>query len=142
MQCMYLRLTSSPNPLVILQNCQISANSGMEAFSWNERLLPTCTLFLSSRACIARQRPPWVIFPSTRWIISKKYSYKGVDKCVFMFSTQNLDLTRKTRSLLSKHVLNPFWTWFVTLWPLTIAPNTVRASQAYLFVCVALIEVM
>ncbi|KAJ7077596.1 CDP-alcohol phosphatidyltransferase-domain-containing protein [Mycena crocata] len=38
----------------------------------------------------------------------KKYSYKGVDK-----------------SPLSKHVLNPFWTWFVTLWPLSIAPNTI-----------------
>ncbi|KII93135.1 hypothetical protein PLICRDRAFT_99893 [Plicaturopsis crispa FD-325 SS-3] len=38
----------------------------------------------------------------------KKYSYKGVDK-----------------SLLSKHVLTPFWNWFVTLWPLNIAPNTI-----------------
>ncbi|KAF8167153.1 choline ethanolaminephosphotransferase [Crassisporium funariophilum] len=41
----------------------------------------------------------------------KKYSYKGVDK-----------------SLLSRHVLNPFWTWFVTLWPLSVAPNTITLT--------------
>ncbi|KAJ7508427.1 Choline/ethanolaminephosphotransferase [Mycena galericulata] len=41
----------------------------------------------------------------------KKYSYKGVDK-----------------SLVSKYVLNPFWTWFVTLWPLSVAPNTITLS--------------
>ncbi|TFK70097.1 Choline/ethanolaminephosphotransferase [Pluteus cervinus] len=41
----------------------------------------------------------------------KKYSYKGLDK-----------------SLLSKYVLNPFWTWFVTLWPLSIAPNTITLT--------------
>jgi len=41
----------------------------------------------------------------------KKYVYKSVDK-----------------SLLSQYVLNPFWTWFVTLWPLTIAPNTITLS--------------
>jgi len=38
----------------------------------------------------------------------KKYTYKGVDK-----------------SLLSRYVLQPFWTWFVTLWPLSVAPNTI-----------------
>ena len=31
------------------------------------------------------------------------------------------------RSILSKWVLNPFWNWFVTLWPTTIAPNTVSS---------------
>ncbi|KAJ7638311.1 choline ethanolaminephosphotransferase [Roridomyces roridus] len=41
----------------------------------------------------------------------KKYAYKGVDK-----------------SLVSKYVLNPFWTWFVTLWPLSVAPNTITLS--------------
>ncbi|KAJ7292627.1 hypothetical protein C8J57DRAFT_1549851 [Mycena rebaudengoi] len=41
----------------------------------------------------------------------RKYSYKGVDK-----------------SPLSKYVLNPFWTWFVTLWPLSVAPNTITLS--------------
>ncbi|KAF7340906.1 Choline ethanolaminephosphotransferase [Mycena sanguinolenta] len=40
-----------------------------------------------------------------------KYAYKGVDK-----------------SPLSKYVLNPFWTWFVTLWPLWVAPNTITLS--------------
>ncbi|KAF9010679.1 choline ethanolaminephosphotransferase [Cyathus striatus] len=41
----------------------------------------------------------------------KKYSYKGVDK-----------------SLLSRNVLNPFWNWFVTLWPLNVAPNTITLT--------------
>ncbi|KDR86099.1 hypothetical protein GALMADRAFT_235335 [Galerina marginata CBS 339.88] len=41
----------------------------------------------------------------------KKYAYKGVDK-----------------SLLSRYVLNPFWTWFVTLWPLSVAPNTITLT--------------
>nr|GAT52559.1 predicted protein [Mycena chlorophos] len=40
-----------------------------------------------------------------------KYAYKGVDK-----------------SLTSKYILNPFWTWFVTLWPLNVAPNTITLS--------------
>ena len=26
---------------------------------------------------------------------------------------------------MSRYVLNPYWTWFVTLWPLSVAPNTV-----------------
>ncbi|KAF9474979.1 choline ethanolaminephosphotransferase [Pholiota conissans] len=41
----------------------------------------------------------------------KKYAYKGVDK-----------------SLVSRYLLNPFWTWFVTLWPLSIAPNTITLT--------------
>jgi len=41
----------------------------------------------------------------------KSYSYKGVDK-----------------SLLSRYVLSPFWTWFVTLWPLSVAPNTITLT--------------
>ncbi|KAF4611587.1 hypothetical protein D9613_004532 [Agrocybe pediades] len=41
----------------------------------------------------------------------KKYSYKAVDK-----------------SLLSRYVLNPFWTWFVTLWPVSVAPNTITLT--------------
>ncbi|KAF5384938.1 hypothetical protein D9615_000984 [Tricholomella constricta] len=41
----------------------------------------------------------------------KKYSYKGVDK-----------------SIVSRYVLNPFWTWFVTLWPLSVAPNTITLT--------------
>ncbi|KAI0079539.1 choline ethanolaminephosphotransferase [Panus rudis PR-1116 ss-1] len=38
----------------------------------------------------------------------KKYSYKGVDK-----------------SLLSRHVLNPYWNWLVTWWPTWVAPNVI-----------------
>ncbi|KAH9950982.1 Choline/ethanolaminephosphotransferase [Amylocystis lapponica] len=41
----------------------------------------------------------------------RKYAYKGVDK-----------------SLTSKYLLNPFWTWFVTLWPTWVAPNTITLS--------------
>ncbi|KZT02066.1 Choline/ethanolaminephosphotransferase [Laetiporus sulphureus 93-53] len=41
----------------------------------------------------------------------RKYSYKGVDK-----------------SLVSIYVLQPFWTWFVTLWPTWVAPNTITLS--------------
>jgi len=45
----------------------------------------------------------------------KKYTYKGVDK-----------------SIVSRYVLNPFWTWFVTLWPLTVAPNTITLSGLFI----------
>ncbi|KAL4070332.1 CDP-alcohol phosphatidyltransferase-domain-containing protein [Scleroderma citrinum] len=38
----------------------------------------------------------------------KKYAYKGVDE-----------------SLISRYVLAPYWNWFITLWPLTVAPNTI-----------------
>jgi len=31
------------------------------------------------------------------------------------------------RSLVSRYVLGPFWNWFITLWPLSVAPNTVRS---------------
>ncbi|PIL31284.1 hypothetical protein GSI_05982 [Ganoderma sinense ZZ0214-1] len=41
----------------------------------------------------------------------KKYSYKGVDK-----------------SLVSRFVLQPFWTWLVTLWPTWVAPNTITLT--------------
>ncbi|KZT54133.1 Choline/ethanolaminephosphotransferase [Calocera cornea HHB12733] len=36
------------------------------------------------------------------------YKYSGLDK-----------------SLVSRYILNPFWTWFVTLWPTSVAPNTI-----------------
>ncbi|KAG2351953.1 hypothetical protein BDR07DRAFT_1440508 [Suillus spraguei] len=38
----------------------------------------------------------------------KKYSYKGVDE-----------------SLVSRYLLTPYWNWFIKLFPLTIAPNTI-----------------
>ncbi|ETW86660.1 phosphatidylinositol synthase 1 (CDP-alcohol phosphatidyltransferase1) [Heterobasidion irregulare TC 32-1] len=41
----------------------------------------------------------------------RNYSYKGVDK-----------------SLLSNYVLNPYWTWLVTLWPTWVAPNMITLS--------------
>ncbi|KAF8122699.1 choline ethanolaminephosphotransferase [Boletus edulis] len=36
------------------------------------------------------------------------YTYKAVDK-----------------SLVSRYILGPYWNWFITLWPLTVAPNTI-----------------
>ncbi|KAI6012769.1 hypothetical protein F5J12DRAFT_718080 [Pisolithus orientalis] len=38
----------------------------------------------------------------------KKYAYKSVDE-----------------SLVSRYILAPYWNWFITLWPLSIAPNTI-----------------
>ncbi|KAF9237079.1 CDP-alcohol phosphatidyltransferase-domain-containing protein [Melanogaster broomeanus] len=38
----------------------------------------------------------------------KKYAYKGIDE-----------------SLVSRYVLAPYWNWFIKLWPLTVAPNTI-----------------
>lgn len=38
-----------------------------------------------------------------------QYKYSGVD-----------------RSIVSRHILGPFWTWLVTLFPKSLAPNTVR----------------
>ncbi|KIK62271.1 hypothetical protein GYMLUDRAFT_42209 [Collybiopsis luxurians FD-317 M1] len=49
--------------------------------------------------------------PEERLQNLKKYSYKGIDK-----------------SILSKYALNPFWNWFVTLWPTSVAPNTITLS--------------
>ena len=42
-----------------------------------------------------------------------QYKYSGVDK-----------------SVVSKHVLGPFWTWLVTLFPKTLAPNMVRSISS------------
>ncbi|TEB28151.1 cholinephosphotransferase [Coprinellus micaceus] len=41
----------------------------------------------------------------------RNYKYRGADK-----------------SLVSRFVLNPFWTWFVTLWPTWVAPNTITLT--------------
>ncbi|KAF8435748.1 choline ethanolaminephosphotransferase [Boletus edulis BED1] len=38
----------------------------------------------------------------------KLYAYKAVDE-----------------SLVSRYVLAPYWNWFITLWPRTVAPNTI-----------------
>jgi hypothetical protein len=57
----------------------------------------------------------------------RNYRYKGVDKyvsfvlgCIGAIAERRLE-----RSFLSNYVLNPFWTWFVTLWPTWVAPNVV-----------------
>lgn len=63
----------------------------------------------------------------------KKYSYKGVDKWVEfrdIYCWNHVD--NVSRSILSKHVLNPFWTWLVTLWPTSVAPNTVCEPHTHL----------
>ena len=57
----------------------------------------------------------------------RNYRYKGVDKYV-SFTRGYIGAIaerRPERSFLSNYVLNPFWTWFVTLWPTWIAPNVV-----------------
>lgn len=65
----------------------------------------------------------------------KKYSYKGVDRCVYDSSHWSMELMtislhfRVYRSLTSRYVLNRYWTWFVTLWPLSVAPNTVSRRK-------------
>jgi hypothetical protein len=45
-----------------------------------------------------------------------KYKYSGVDK-----------------SVVSKHVLGPFWTWLVTCFPKTLAPNTVSVEPCWVY---------
>ncbi|CAL1694727.1 unnamed protein product [Somion occarium] len=37
-------------------------------------------------------------------------------------------LANLKKSLLSRYVLNPFWTWLVTLWPTWVAPNVITLS--------------
>ncbi|KAF8346111.1 Choline/ethanolaminephosphotransferase [Amanita rubescens] len=41
----------------------------------------------------------------------EKYSYKGVDKSFF-----------------SRYVLSPYWNWLITLWPRSVAPNTITLT--------------
>ncbi|KAG5728742.1 hypothetical protein E4T56_gene18606 [Termitomyces sp. T112] len=41
----------------------------------------------------------------------KRYAYEGIDK-----------------SIISRYVLNPYWTWLVTLFPLNIAPNAITLT--------------
>jgi ethanolaminephosphotransferase len=56
----------------------------------------------------------------------KKYAYSGVDKSDTVIPLAvSFALIPSDRSLVSRYVLNPFWTWFVTLWPTSVAPNTV-----------------
>jgi ethanolaminephosphotransferase len=47
----------------------------------------------------------------------RQYKYSGIDK-----------------SITSKYILNPFWTWLVTLWPKVIAPNTITLTGLSLVV--------
>ncbi|KAI6154246.1 hypothetical protein BKA82DRAFT_4099230 [Pisolithus tinctorius] len=42
----------------------------------------------------------------------KKYAYKSVDE-----------------SLVSRYILAPYWNWFITLWPLSVAPNTTASLK-------------
>ena len=59
----------------------------------------------------------------------RNYKYKGVDKCVRVLIVKSTFEQPTHRSLLSNYVLNPFWTWFVTLWPEWVAPNMVRDQR-------------
>lgn len=49
--------------------------------------------------------------PASRRANLWNYRYSGIDK-----------------SLLSKHLLGPYWTWLVSLFPTSIAPNTITLS--------------
>lgn len=49
--------------------------------------------------------------------------------CTDVSFEQRQTLIWYTRSVISNYVLNPFWTWFVTLWPLSIAPNMVSSTH-------------
>ena len=61
----------------------------------------------------------------------RNYRYQGIDKCVAcVISLEHIRVVAERatkRSFISSYVLNPFWTWFVTLWPRWIAPNMVRS---------------
>ncbi len=43
-----------------------------------------------------------------------QYKYSGIDK-----------------SVVSRHILGPFWNWLVTCFPKTLAPNTVRQRHVH-----------
>lgn len=62
----------------------------------------------------------------------RNYEYKGVDRCIpllrVIHSVVPIAESSTLRSFISNHVLNPFWGWFVTLWPEWVAPNMVRNS--------------
>ena len=60
---------------------------------------------------LARHQPAIMRITRAQLAGVDKYKYSGVDK-----------------SVVSKHILGPFWTWLVTLFPKTLAPNTVRAT--------------
>jgi ethanolaminephosphotransferase len=62
----------------------------------------------------------------------RNYRYRGVDKYVsFLLGCIGAIADRSiSRSFLSNYVLNPFWTWFVTLWPTWVAPNLVCFAPA------------
>jgi len=49
----------------------------------------------------------------------RTYKYSGQDK-----------------SLISRYILNPFWTQFVTLWPTSVAPNTIT----FLGLCIVFVN--
>jgi hypothetical protein len=79
-------------------------------FSLQSRLFPSRKGHLRSTRLEPSQQVESVTMRITKKQLAgvDKYKYSGVDK-----------------SVLSKHVLGPFWTWLVTCFPLTLAPNTV-----------------
>lgn len=74
---------------------------------------------LCCSALSATYRPPSAVcamrffdyIPASRRANLWNYRYSGTDK-----------------SLLSKHLLGPYWTWLVSLFPTWIAPNTITLS--------------
>lgn len=41
---------------------------------------------------------------------------------------KNYKYSATDKSLVSRFILNPFWNWLVTLWPLSVAPNTITLT--------------
>lgn len=59
-----------------------------------------------------------------------KAQYKGLDA----YKYSGMD-----KSVVSRYILGPFWTWLVTLFPRNLAPNMVSlTSPGCLFACKAM----
>ena len=71
----------------------------------------------------------WATYLSVLSKTSKSIPIKAMSGAYTTLSMLREDLTpliaSRYRSLISRYVLNPYWNWFVTLWPLSVAPNTV-----------------
>ena len=98
-------------------------------FAWVPFLLSVTCYLLMRR--LTRLRRVISFFPtgitSTLSRKPQRYSYKGVDRCVLdprcLWWSQSTVLAN--RSLISHYVLGAYWNWLVTLWPVSVAPNTV-----------------
>ena len=71
----------------------------------------------------------WVIYLYVPSKTSKSTRTKALTSALLRHPhTHDLTPLSSYRSLMSRYVLGPYWSWFVTLWPLSVAPNTVSRS--------------